>query len=147
MNTFTCCHETLFLCCRFCYNWVQNLFLDDIKILKIMSLPPQFEWSLNGSFALGDDDDDKKRVAWFLVTNETVRTRRRRQNAVRQCPHALGAVPISRWRRCIIYFVDVVIAYYVLDCIAPTLSGLWISIRFDIFSQIDDPHHKAGAKH
>ena len=37
--------------------------------------------------------------------------------------------------------------YRVLDCIAPRLSGLWISIQFDIFSQNDDPHHKAGAKH
>ena len=33
-----------------------------------------------------------------------------------------------------------------LDWLDPRLSGLWISIRFDIFNHFDDPHLRAGAK-
>ena len=46
VSTFTCWHETHFFRCRWGHNWVQNPFHDDIKIMKILSLPSQCERAL-----------------------------------------------------------------------------------------------------
>ena len=52
VNTNTCCHDTIFFHCHCSHNWVQSLFHDGNKIMKIMSLPSQykrasFSWKKN----------------------------------------------------------------------------------------------------